>query len=238
VIDIDDLISQARWNIGQALLLIELFPQLIAQIEIPEDPIEKIVSENEIPAKALLLLRGYIAGADKVLYSDLSQNRRGGTVAGWIYHMMIDNAIYRVIAALDRLAQILWYAAKLPVHYKSGERVKVYFRSGKMAKINDALQSEYSKKLVNIASNPLLEYVIGYRDGFAHDMKIYSRVAGTRPIDEWVDADGQRIIIRHDKWDGESLFALANATYHQLIDALQPAIEICEKFFPLETSPQ
>ena len=218
VLDIDDLTAQARWNLGQALLLIELHPQIVDNTE-SSDPIENIVNENEIPSKSLLLLRGYIAHADKIFYSDLSQPRRGGTVAGWIYHMMIDNAIYRVIAALDRLAQILWLIAKLP-------KENVYFRSGKMAKINHVLKNKHSKELLDIASGELLKYVIEYRDGFSHDMKVYSKVAGARPTEEWIGSDGRRFVIKHEKWDGETLFALANATYHQLSDALKPTTEI------------
>lgn len=237
-IDIDDLIAQARWSIGQALLLMELYPQIVIQADVSDDPIEQIVAENEMPSKALLLLRGYIAAADKVLYSDLSQSRRSGIVAGWIYHMMIDNTIYRVIAALDRLAQILWYAAKLPTRYKNGEQVKVYFRSRKIAKIDSALQNKYSKELVDIANNPLLEYAISYRDGFSHDMKVYSKVAGTRPTDEWIDTDGKRFVIKYDRWDADRLFAFANATYHQLVDALSPTVVICEKHLTTETPPQ
>lgn len=236
VLDIDDLIAQTRWNLGQALLLMEQYPQITANVE-TEDPIERLISDNEMPAKALHLLRGYIAGADRVLYSDLSQPRRSGTAAGWIYHMMIDDAIYRTIAALDRLAQILWYAAKLPIRNKKGERVKVYFRSKKMTEIDSAIQDKNSRKLVDLASHPFLEYVIGYRDGFAHDMKVYSKIAGSRPIDEWISADGTHFVVKHDKWDAESLFGLANATYHQLTDALMPAIEICEShLMPRKTS--
>jgi hypothetical protein len=93
---------------------------------------------------------------------------------------------------LDRLAQILWYAAKLPTLYKNGEQVKVYFRSRKIAKTDSALQNKYSKGLVDITNNPLLEYAISYRDGFSHDTKVYSKVAGTRPTDEWISADGKR----------------------------------------------
>jgi hypothetical protein len=222
LLDIDYLIAQARWNLGQALLLIELYPQIVDNTE-PSDPIEKIISENEMPSTCLLLLRGYVAQADKIFYSDLSQPRRNGTVAGWLYHMMIDDAIYRVIAALDRLAQIIWLIAKLP-------KENVYFRSGKMAKINNALKNKHSKKLLDIASGELLKYVIRYRDGFSHEMKVYSKAAGTRPNDEWIGSNGNRFVIKHDKWEADTLFALANATYHQLTDALKPTIEICDKF--------
>ena len=204
--------------------------------EEPTDPIENMVSESDIPSKALLLLRGYIRDADRVLYSDLAEPRRSGTVAGWVYHMMIDNAVYRVIATLDRLAQILWYAAKLPTTYKKGERVKVYFRSRKMVEIDKAVNNEHSHELVKIASNPLVEYVIGYRDGLAHDMKVYSQLAGARPTDEWTTPNGERFIVKHDKWDAEMLFALGNATYHQLLDALKPAIAICESQLSSNTS--
>lgn len=218
VIDIDDLTAQARWNLGQALILIELHPQIVNNAE-PNDPIERLISEDGIPAKALLRLRGYIAQADKVLFSDLSQPRRSGTAAGWIYHMMIDDAIYRVIAALDRLALILWIVAGLP-------KENVYFRSKKMTRVHETLKSRHSKELLDIASNKLLEYVIGYRDGLSHDMKAFSQGAGARPIEEWIGRDGRRFVIKHEKWDGDTLFALANATYHQLVNSLRPLVDI------------
>jgi len=235
-IDIDDLIAQARWSLGQALLLMELYPQIVAAAELSNDPIEQIIAEDEIPSKVLLIIRSYIVAADKVLYSDLSQSRRGGIVAGWIYHMMIDNTIYRVIAALDRLAQILWYAAKLPTRYENGERVKIYFRSKKIARIDSVLQNEYSQKLVDIANNPLLRFAISYRDSFSHNIKVYSKVAGTRPVDEWIESDGKRYVIKFDRWDADTLFGFANATYHQLINALGPAVAICKERFAIETS--
>lgn len=222
VFDIDDLIAQTRWNLGQALLLIELYPQIVDNTK-PSDPVENIISENGIPLKSLLLLRGYIAHPEKIFFSDLSQPRRGGTVAGWLYHMMIDDAIYRSIAALDRLAQILWLIAKLP-------KGNVYFRSGKMTTINALLNNKYSKELLDIASGKLLNYIIEYRDGLSHEMKVYSKAAGAQPFDEWSGSDGRRFVIKHDKWDGDTLFALANATYHQLTDALIPTTEICDEF--------
>lgn len=235
VLDIDDFICQTRWNIGQALLLIEKYPQIVNPIE-PENWVEKDILKNGIPSSALLLIRGFIRDADKVLYSDLSESRRSGTVAGWIYHMMIDDAIYRVIAALDRLAQILWFIAELPTVYQNGEKIKVYFRSRKIEEIDRVIKNEQSKELVNISTNSLLEYVIGYRDSFTHDLKAYSQIAGSRPNDEWIDKDGNCNIIKHDNWDGENLFALANATYHQLTDALKPIVKICEDYLISKTN--
>jgi hypothetical protein len=222
VIDIDDLTAQTRWNLGQALLLMELHPQILENPE-PKDLVEKIINEKEMPSKSILLAREFVARADKIFYSDLSQSRRSGTVAGWVFHMMIDDAIYRGIAALDRVAQILWLVAKLP-------KDRVYFRSKKISKVDNIIKNEYSKQLLDIASGKLLENIIGYRDGFSHEMKVYSKVAGVRPTDEWIGSDGKRYIIKHETWDGDTLFALANATYHQLTDALKPTVEICNNY--------
>jgi len=222
VIDIDDLTAQTRWNLGQALLLMELHPQILENPK-PKDLVEKIINEKEMPSKSILLEREFVARADKIFYSDLSQSRRSGTVAGWVFHMMIDDAIYRGIAALDRVAQILWLVAKLP-------KDRVYFRSKKISKVDNIIKNEHSKQLLDIASGELLEYIIGYRDGFSHEMKVYSKVAGVRPTDEWIGSDGKRYIIKHETWDGDTLFALANATYHQLTDALKPTVEICNNY--------
>jgi hypothetical protein len=222
VIDIDDLTAQTRWNLGQAMLLMELYPQILENPE-PKDLVEKIINEKEMPSKSILLVREFVARADKIFYSDLSQSRRSGTVAGWVFHMMIDDAIYRGIAALDRVAQILWLVAKLP-------KDRVYFRSKKISKVDNIIKNEHSKQLLDIASGKLLEYIIGYRDGFSHEMKVYSKVAGVRPTDEWIGSDGKRYIIKHETWDGDTLFALANATYHQLTDTLKPTVEICNNY--------
>ena len=228
VVDIDDLVAQARWHLGQALILLETQPDLLAPEQPVEDPIERMAQEMVVPTKALLLLRGYIERADKVLFGDLAEPRRGGTVAGWVYHMMIDNVVYRVIAALDRVAYLVWCAADLPRTNKNGGTVRVYFRSGKMDTVHSKLRSAYSRALLDLSSSPFVEFVTDYRDSLAHTFKQYSKTAGVRPTDSWVEQNGQGFRVEPSSWDASSLLALGNATYHQLLDALGPALAICE----------
>lgn len=228
VLDIDDLTAQARWNLGQALLLMETQPHILDKHKTENRP-EEVISEDVMTSDILLMLRGYIKEADRVLFSDLAEPRRSGTAAGWIFHMMIDNAIYRVLAILDRLAHILWYAAKLPTQLKNGEPVRVYFRSRKISKIDGAIGSEHSRALLEIAKGRVLTYAIGYRDGLMHDKKVYSKIAGAQPSDRWTTPDGEHLMLRHEQWEADLLFALGNATYHQLLRALQPAMAICEE---------
>jgi hypothetical protein len=227
VLDLDDLIAQARWHLGQALLLAKLYPDALEPrgVEASEEgPGRQFVMRYGMPARVKLALRRYVAAPDRVLYEDLSRSRYGGTVAGWIFHMMIDSAIFRVVAALDRMAHLLWHAADLP----SGARV--YFRSGKMKAIHGKLRSPHSEQLLMIASRRLLRYVIEeYRDGLSHQFKAYSLIAGFPPVDEWDTDDGKRIVELPDQWDADLLLALGMEAYHQLVEALAPTVAICEE---------
>ncbi len=229
VFDIDDFVCQIRWNLGQALLLLNQFPQIAGQ-EMKEKIGEIEVSNSEAPLPALLLLRGYIRDADKVLYSNFNQLRRGSTVAGWVFQIMIDDAINRAVATLDRLARILWYVAKLPNTTKKGHKVKVYFRDYHMRQIHERINNNNSEKLLKVANNPVVKYIIQYRDGFAHEMKAFSLPAGPLPSDEWTNLNGIRIYINCYRWDAETIFSLAKAAYVHLIDALLPTIEICDDY--------
>lgn len=235
IIDIDDLIAQTRWHLGQALLLMDVYSAHLCLSENEEleekSEFDQSVEDIGIPTKALLLLRGYIARSDLVMYSDFSSPRRAGTVAGWVFHMMIDNSIYRVLAALDRLAHVLWFAAGLSL-IKDNNKVRVYFRSGKLKLINEKINLPSSAKLLEISKGPLLEYVLSYRDGFAHDIKVKSIIAGSMPSQQYPTVNGDLQAQRLEKCPADSLFALGNATYHQLLEALSLTVSLLDEIFP------
>jgi hypothetical protein len=228
MLDVDDLIAQSRWHLGQALLLMETCP-VILEADGDGDGIEKVMKEMGMPSSAMLLLRGLIQDADRALYSDLTESRRGGTVAGWIFHMMIDSSLYRTFAALDRLAHILWNVAGLSRQGGRGKEIRVYFRPGKVKEIDTAINNAHTREMVKIASGPLMEFLIGYRNRYTHKAKAYSKIAGTLPVDEWHAADGTRIEQRSDGWEAELLFALGRAGYLQLVDVLKLTVPICEE---------
>ena len=230
-VDIDDLVAQARWHLGQSLLLLEVVPDAL-RTAVAEDDIQESIQQNGMPTSALLLLRPYIKDADKVLFRDLSEPRRGGTVAGWLFHMMIDSAVFRTIAAMDRIALLLWIVAGLPVSDKHGRPSRVYFRSGKIAAMQRALPSAQVDSLLQIAAGPLWEYVLAYRDGLSHSAKMYSRIAGSLPAHEWVGQEGARFVQLADKWDAELLFALGRGTYDQLLQAMPLMTAICQAQLP------
>lgn len=225
VLDIDDLTAQIRWHLGQALLLMDSQPHILKAGENDD----ALIKGLGMPGGAQLLLRGYIRDANRVLYSDLSTPRRGGTVGGWIFHMMIDGAVYRAVSALDRLATVLWYAAELCT------KERIYFRSGKVKKLNAAICSDETAHLLRIAGGELLNFIIDYRDGFTHRTKAYSLAAGFTPSEQWKDKNGRLVIWNENAWDAEMLFALGRASYLQFTEALEHGVNICEKKWTIKS---
>ena len=142
--------------------------------------------------------------------------------------MMIDSAIYRAVSALDRLATVLWYAAELPI------KERIYFRSGKVKKLDAAICSDETAHLLRIAEGKLLNFIIDYRDGLTHSTKAYSRASGFTPSEQWKDKNGRLVIWDENAWNAEMLFALGRASYLQFTEALGPSVSICQKKWPIQ----
>lgn len=221
ILDIDEIISEVRWHLGQALFLMKTQPHVL-NISNDEDEFSK----NGLLTSVQLLLRGFLRQPDRIFYEKLDESRRGGTVGGWIFHMMIDSSIYRSIAILDRIAHVLWYAAELPAE-------KIYFRSRKIEKINKSLKLPESQKLVEIANSKILNSLIDYRDSLTHNMKAYSRISGSLPIDDWISNNGKQVYKENEGIDVDLMFALGNAAYHQVLEVMKYFLPICEKKWPI-----
>src|SRR5579859_2407591 len=205
-VEIDDLIAQLRWHLGQTLLLREVYPQ----IDNAGDDDDPDLKGRGMVTSALLLLRGYVSRPERVLFTDLSEPRRGGTVAGWIFHMMVDDSVGRAISILDRLARVVCLVAD-----ESFE--KVYFRSKKLSVVHKKLEMPESQKLVELAESEVFEILLSYRDGWTHERKIFARLAGFPPGDSYTDASGQQVRMQDGDWTADVLFSVANAAYHQVL---------------------
>ena len=230
VLEVDNLIAQLRWHLGQVVLLVKRYPHVYQESndeKVEEDEPEFANLPKEMPTRSHLLLRGYISRPEQVLFSDLSENWRGGTVAGWIYHMMIDDAVARSLAILDRLAVIVSLVGN--VHFE-----KVYFRSGKLKVIHRDVNTPETKRLLEIAEGEVLNLLIEYRDGWNHTKLTHSAIAGYMPADSYIDASGQYVRVLSNQLTGELLTALVRAAYDQVVQVLHEVRLICEQRVPKE----
>jgi len=232
VLEVDNLIAQLRWHLGQVVLLAKRYPHVLKgsnEEEVEEgEPEELAQLPKEMPTRSHLLLRGYISRPEQVLFSDLCENWRGGTVAGWIYHMMIDDAVARSLAILDRLAAIVSLVGNV-------EFEKVYFRSGKLKVIHRDLNTPETKRLLEIAEGDVLNLLIEYRDGWNHTQLTHSAITGFMPADSYINESGQYVRVQSNQLTGELLFALARAAFDQVAQVLREVRLLCEQRVPKDT---
>lgn len=230
VLEVDNLIAQLRWHLGQVVLLAKRYPHVYQETNEEEDGEQETELSRlpkEMPTRSHLLLRGYISRPEQVLFSDLTENWRGGTVAGWIYHMMIDDAVARSLAILDRLAVIVSLVGN--VHFD-----KVYFRSGKLKVIHRDINTPETKRLLDIAEGDILNLLIEYRDGWNHTQLTHSAITGFMPADSYIDTSGQYVRVQSNQLTGELLTALVRAAYDQVVQVLHEVCLICEQRVPKE----
>ena len=218
-----DLIGQTRWHLGCCLHLLREHSALLQW-----DESRRLECA---PALIWLTARAYGNNMSQVMYSDLADTRIDGTAGAWVLQMLVDSAIFRTLAALDRLAGILWVAVGLEMPV-GGKPLRVYFREDSMRKIDSVSATTESRALLQIATGPLMTYATDYRDGLAHDFKLVSALSEFRPSERRHQVSLRQQTLEQAVHDGDSLFVLANATYHQLIDALPPGLEICNRCWP------
>ena len=115
------------------------------------------------------------------LFDTPYQHISGGRILStWFAGQLFDSAIVRSIAALDRLAILLWLYAGRPVPTVRGKPHAPSF-SGHWLK---QMSSHYScctsswPQLIGYADNPLLMFVKGFRDGFVHRKRMPSALHG------------------------------------------------------------
>jgi hypothetical protein len=223
VVEVDDLVSQARWHAGQALILRCEHPDLIND-EQSKDPVMRL----SMPTKVELLLRHLLKGSDSLLLLDMADRQLGAPMAGWIFHMMIDDAIYRCIACLDRLARIACIACD--VHFD-----RTYFRGRKMMLLAERVPCRSTESLAHVASSELFELLLKYRDGFSHTRKALSTVSAMPLSDMITGPDGGVQYVENYLWTPSYLLALARGAYQQVTTVLTDICQLCRDRLPGDT---
>jgi hypothetical protein len=216
--ELDDLLQQARWHIGILINIAKTFPDS----ELPQAGL----SDGRMPIEAMLLLRQFVVGNKNVHFEDLNEDRKGGKVYGWIFHMFVDNVIFRVFAVLDRIARILTELKKIKF-----SNDKVYFKSGKLEIINREFNCPETQKLLDMSNEKAFNFLVSYRDGYSHSKKEFSVASGSVPAISYTGEDGKRSHEDGHLWKTQDLLALTNMGYSYVTRAVTELRGIIEKEF-------
>lgn len=221
VVDADGLLDDVRWHIGQALLIWEAYPAIAAPAD--NDDLGNV----GIPNRVALLLRPYVSGRERVFFDDLLEPRSGGTVGGWMIHMMVDGAVTKAIGVLDRLAHVLLLAADVPA-----PRGRMYFRNGKLAYLRERVGEQFPASLLELGSSEELEFLLAYPDGLAHTFRPTSGAMRAPPVDTFIDASGRTVIVPPSPWGADELIAIALSSFDLVKRALPGTVELCRRLLP------
>jgi hypothetical protein len=212
VLDIDSLLQDARWGVGNALLMIRGFPNLAA----PLSDVESRFDHIGIPARVHLLISGLIVDRDRVIFRDPMERQPGGkTVGRWMVRLLCDHVVNCSIAVLDRLAQLLVLG-----HGVAAPRNRMYFRTGKLEVLRSELGLPIPDRLLEIAGGEELEFLLSYRDGMAHTQRVNTTALGVAAVDEYVDATGESVRVRAADWSPEELLGISLMAFTATCDAL------------------
>lgn len=219
VVDIEDLLHGCRWAIGNGLLLIRVSSEPSSASE-PESQFERI----GVPARVQLLLSGFLAGRDRVIFRDLQERHpSGGKVGSWMIRILADHAVTSSIAVLDRLAQLLVFAsgAKPP-------RNRMYFREGKLRLLRDQGAVAIPDSILALAASEDLGFLLQYRDGLAHTLRLNTTALGAPAVEEYLDEDGTIQRTKSALWSSEELVGIGLMAFELVRSALEEVGTCCE----------
>lgn len=142
-----------------------------------------------IPAEALVVLQKYSREppAPDELFDEPHQQIAGGRIySQWFAAQLLDSALYRGIAACDRLAILLHCRAQRPIPTnRHGIRIAPAFVTRDLDTLDDAYRGRLEwTALREIADRDdgIQALVKGLRNGFTHSRRIAAELHGEQPV--------------------------------------------------------
>jgi hypothetical protein len=134
-----------------------------------------------MPVEALALLAGFMAEPPTPVevfrdpHFEMSGNR---VLSLWVAGQMLDSAMYRSIAALDRLAIILWVRAGRELSDESYPA----FRTQSLGKLNDFYVGDAWDELRGLLEHPIWSLAKDLRDVYTHRHRYGADLLGTTDV--------------------------------------------------------
>jgi hypothetical protein len=223
LLDLHHLIDEYRF---EALLALAILRDYVIKRDRGEAPVVTLGPETTltdtlpIPAETVLVMRRYAVEPPNAaeLFENPHQQIAGGRMLSrWFGAQLIDSALYRGVAACDRLAILLRCQAGLPVVVtKAGERRQPAFTPGWMKDLVAHYEAVADwPALRDLSANPFFEFIRQERNGFTHERRRPSELHGETAIVLGAVDDGPQQTV--PAMDPQSHYALAAAFYNEIL---------------------
>jgi hypothetical protein len=216
-IDLHRLLEEIRFEVALASLLIEDRRVKLERGDLTQPAAPPLPAP--MPMEALALLQRYMREppAPPELFADPYAEISGSRVLGdWFAAQLLDSALFRSVAACDRLAILLWVRGgrQIATTKRGRERHPAF-----TPRYLNALARDYGDQpewppLRALADDELFTFTKELRDGFTHSRRLVSELHGERVVAYAMEAPMRGV-------DADEHRALALAFYDVI---LRPAI--------------
>jgi hypothetical protein len=189
LMDLHHLVDEFRF---ESLLALTILRDYVLKRDRGEAPAIRGSGDPELdalplPASVITVLLSYAREppSPATLFCNPHQQISGGRILSrWFAAQLIDSALYRGIAACDRLAILLRCQASLPVaRTRGGDRRQPSFSSSDLRELDPAYARFADwKQLRELAVNDLYQFVKQERNGFTHERRRPSELHGERAM--------------------------------------------------------
>ena len=220
--DLHHLVDEYRFS---ALLAVTLLRDYRIKCDRSEVAPVKLSGDEQlrrmpVPAEVIVVMKRYSRqppSADELFDNPHQQIAGGRILSRWFAGQLIDSALYRGIAACDRLAILLRCQAGLSVTMtKSGEPRQPTFSRHALTQMKGSYpEASALTALIALTGNPLLDFVRQERNGFTHSRRSPSELHGESAIVYGSQGPGEESVV--GVMDGETHYLLAPAFYNEVL---------------------
>jgi len=228
IVDLSALIDEIRFSGAFAAVLIEDYEHSVAADGDREESSSADSQELRslgIPVAALALLTPFFAPvpAPHDLFTEPHMRFAGDRVLSlWFAGQLIDSSLFRIVAAVDRVAIILWVSASLPIPVSKSTSHPA-FRPGYLRRLTPHYSDHTVSALIQLTDHQLFRLIMSVRNGFAHSKRVLSELHGHYRV-AYEAADPRGIVTQ--AIDGRTHLAILLACYNEI---LRPAIDNAAK---------
>jgi hypothetical protein len=227
LMDLHHLVEEYRF---ESLLALTLLRDYVIKRDRGEAPRLKLSGDERMdnvpwPAEAVVVMRRYArepVNAVELFEKPHQQITGARILSRWFAGQLVDSALYRGIAACDRLAILLRCQAGVPIEVtKSGDHRQPAFTPGDLKELQLTYASVPEwQSLRQLTVNPLFEFIKQERNGFTHERRSPSELHGERAVVYSEDNGPEQVV---PAMEAETHYTLAPAFYNEI---LRPAIEL------------
>lgn len=164
------------------------------------------------------------------LATDLHQGISGKReLSRWLAGQLLDSALLRAVAALDRVAAMLHLCAGLPLETaRDGSARMPAFNAGDLGRVRPAYNRQpQSDALFEVVDHPVYQLLKRFRNGNTHQRRWPSELHGERTVLYWDDGPATEGGVSGPRWveglSAQDHFAVSLAVWNLV---LRPAVEL------------